>query len=162
MFQNLNFKPGRALRNTELWRQDINLLKRHSYPVPDFAEHMILKGLVSIKHKRIYNEAKRRVDFNNESFDTMDRLEQKYKKKQDPNYEGARNQEEILTKIVKEYEENEILREPKSWELEKVTINPVNTRLKIMQNESEILSWKINMYILSWKINYKFCPGKLR
>ena len=130
MFQNLNFKPGRALRNTELWQQDINLLKRHCYPVPDFAEHMILKGLVGIKHKRIYNEGKRRVDFNHESFDSMERLEQKYRKKEDPNYEGARNQEEILRKMVKEYEECEILREPKSWELDKITINPVNSRLK--------------------------------
>lgn len=126
MFRNLDFKPGRALRNKELWLQDVNILKLHHYPVPSFAESIIRKGLVSLTHSHVYNRARRKVSFNNEDFDCVESLETKYRCKEDPNYQGARNQEEILRKMVTDYEKSGILREGRSHELSKIVINPVN------------------------------------
>lgn len=130
MFKNLDFKPGRALRNTELWMQDIALLKQHHYPVPEFAESMISKGVVTFTHAHIYNKSRKKVSFNNEEFESIASLERKYKCKQDPNYLGAKEHEEILTKMVTDYEKSGILREARSHEMSRIVINPVNTLLE--------------------------------
>ena len=130
MLSKPKFRPGKALSNTELWQQDLNLLKRHHYPVPQFAENMIQNGLASIKHKQIYNQSKRKVEFNNETFENITALENKYKAKEDCNYNGARQNEDILRNLIKDYEDIGIVREVRSQELDSVVINPVNRKLK--------------------------------
>ena len=152
MFRNLSFEPGKALRKTELWMQDVQLLKHHHYPVPEFAENMIKKGVVGFTHPHIYNRSRRKVTFNSEEFDNIERCELKYRSKQDPNYNGAREQEVILRKMVEEYEACGILREPENNEYNRVVINPVNAWLTKFGFEiRENLNFFVDLS-LSWTI----------
>ena len=121
------WKAGQALRKKVKWMEVVELLKSNKLPIKSFAMEAIQEGEMNTYHSSVRRKNSRKVTFNNKTYENQEALVAEYKVKSDCNYLGAKEKLEICRNMIKEYTEKKICREiVDTWEIEKVTINPIN------------------------------------
>ena len=121
------WKAGRALKKREKWLEVVEIVKSNKLPIKSFAMEAIENGELDIFHRSVKRRNTGKVRFNNKDYENQEALVAEYKAKPDCNYLGAKDHVEVCRKMIKEYTEKKICREvTENWELEKVTINPIN------------------------------------